>query len=538
MTKPVFPLRQAADILSALRQQQEVALVDVRDEALYATGHPLFAVNIPLSKLELEWLDRIPQRDTAITLYDNGEGLAQTAAERISALGYRHVALLAGDLPGWQAAGGELFIDVNSPSKAFGELVEHHNQTPSLSADEVHALLNSDQEVVVLDARRFDEYQTMSIPHATSVPGGELVLRVRDLAPSPETTVIVNCAGRTRSIIGTQSLVNAGIRNPVFALRNGTIGWTLAGYSLDKGQTRRYGATSETAQRQAALKARALAERAGVEHITFDVLHSLRKEHRTTYLFDVRDAQEYVAGHVPGSRPVPGGQLVQETDHYASVRGARIVLIDDDGVRANMAASWLAQLGWQVAVVEGLQAHDFSATGNWQAQVPPVSPPEFVSPAQLASLLSEGKTQVLDFTTRANHLNSHIPGAAWLLRSTLQQQGNAVLPEAQHYVLTCGSSLLAGYAVQQVAEVTGKPVYVLEGGNAAWRAAGLPTEQGAQRLLSPAIDRYRRPYEGTDIEPAVMQAYLDWEYGLVAQLDRDGTHGFSVLQPLSQTATA
>lgn len=144
MTKPVFPLRQAADILSALRQQQEVALVDVRDEALYATGHPLFAVNIPLSKLELEWLDRIPQRDTAITLYDNGEGLAQTAAERISALGYRHVALLAGDLPGWQAAGGELFIDVNSPSKAFGELVEHHNQTPSLSADEVHALLNSD----------------------------------------------------------------------------------------------------------------------------------------------------------------------------------------------------------------------------------------------------------------------------------------------------------------------------------------------------------------------------------------------------------
>ena len=95
MTKPVFPLRQASEILTALRQQQEVALVDVRDEALYATGHPLFAVNIPLSRLELEWLDRIPQRDTAITLYDNDEGLVQTAAERIAALGYRNVALLA-----------------------------------------------------------------------------------------------------------------------------------------------------------------------------------------------------------------------------------------------------------------------------------------------------------------------------------------------------------------------------------------------------------------------------------------------------------
>ncbi|MDY0926291.1 rhodanese homology domain-containing protein [Enterobacter sp. CFBP8995] len=538
MTKPVFPLRQAAELIDALRQQQEVAIVDVRDEALFATAHPLFAVNIPLSKLELELLDRIPQRTTAITLYDGGEGLAQTAAERIAALGYSNVALLADDLAGWQAAGGELFIDVNSPSKAFGELVEHHNHTPSLSADEVHQLINSDANVVVLDARRFDEYQTMSIPGATSVPGGELVLRVRDIAPSPETTVIVNCAGRTRSIIGTQSLVNAGIRNPVFALRNGTIGWTLAGHALDQGQSRSYGETSETAQRQAANNTRSIADRAGVERIPLATLKRWQQETRTTYLFDVRDADEYAAGHLPGSRHVPGGQLVQETDHYASVRGARIVLIDDDGVRANMTASWLAQLGWQVSVLEELQASDFSETGNWKAQVPPVAQPEFISPQQLAEWLQEGQTQVLDFTTRTNHLNSHIPGAAWLLRSTLQQQGKALLPEARRYVLTCGSSLLAGYAVEQVAELTGKPVFVLEGGNAAWRGAGLPSEQGEQQLLSPAIDRYRRPYEGTDIEAGVMQAYLDWEYGLVAQLDRDGTHGFRVLQLQPQAVTA
>ncbi|NIF01631.1 rhodanese-related sulfurtransferase [Pantoea sp. Acro-805] len=538
MSKTVFPYRQAVEILEALRQQQEVAIVDVRDEALFATGHPLFAVNIPLSKLELELLDRIPQQSTAITLYDNDEGLAQAAAERFAALGYRNVALLKDDLAGWQAAGGELFIDVNSPSKAFGELVEHHNKTPSLSADEVHSLINSNANVVVLDARRFDEYQTMSIPSAISVPGGELVLRVRDLAPSPETTVIVNCAGRTRSIIGTQSLVNAGIRNPVFALRNGTIGWTLAGHSLDKGQSRRYGETSETAQRQAANHARNTADRAGVERILLATLKRWQQESRTTYLFDVRDAEEYAAGHLPGSRHVPGGQLLQETDHYASVRGARIVLVDDDGVRANMTASWLAQLGWQVSVLEELQPDDFNATGHWKPQVPPVAQPEFISPQQLADWLAEGQTKVLDFTTRANHLNSHIPGAGWLLRSTLQQQGKAVLPDARRYVLTCGSSLLAGYAVEQVAELTGKPVFVLEGGNAAWRAANLPTEQGEQQLLSPAIDRYRRPYEGTDIEPGVMQAYLDWEYGLVAQLDRDGTHGFRVLPAQVQATTA
>ncbi len=533
-----FPLRDAAEIQQALRQQQEVALVDVRDEALYAQGHPLFAVNIPLSKLELEWLDRLPRRDTAITLYDNGEGLAQAAAERAAAWGYTNISLLKEDLAGWRNAGGELFIDVNSPSKAFGELVEHHNHTPSLAAEEVDALLRDKADVVVLDARRFDEYHTMSIPGGISVPGGELVLRVRDIAPSPATTVIVNCAGRTRSIIGTQSLVNAGIRNPVYALRNGTIGWTLAGLTLEQQQSHRYGAVSETAQRHAAAQARQVADRAGVTRIDATTLARWRQEARTTYLFDVRDADEYAAGHLSGSRHVPGGQLVQETDHYASVRGARIVLTDNDGVRASMTASWLAQMGWEVAVLEELQPQDFSAAGGWTAQVPAAPAAETLSPQQLNDWIKQGDTQELDFTTRANHVKSHIPGAAWLLRSTLQQQGKATLPPAERYVLTCGSSLLAGYAVQQVAALTGKPVFVLEGGNAAWRSAGLPTDAGEEALLSPAIDRYRRPYEGTDIEPAVMQAYLDWEYGLVAQLDRDGTHGFRVLQPEKQSVTA
>lgn len=192
--------------------------------------------------------------------------------------------------------------------------------------------------------------------------------------------MIVNCAGRTRSIIGTQSLVNAGIRNPVFALRNGTIGWTLAGHALEHGQSRRYGNASETAQRQAASQARAIADRAGVTRIPLATLTRWQQEARTTYLFDVRDAEEYAAGHLPGSRHVAGGQLVQETDHYASVRGARIVLVDDDGVRANMTGSWLAQLGWQVAVLDALQASDFSAVGSWQPQVAPVAAPESISP--------------------------------------------------------------------------------------------------------------------------------------------------------------
>jgi hypothetical protein len=102
-------------------------------------------------------------------------------------------------------------------------------------------------------------------------------------------------------------------------------------------------------------------------------------------------------------------------------------------------------------------------------------------------------------------------------------------PAPQRIVLTCGNSALARHVAAEVAQRSNAPVTVLQGGNAAWVAAGLPQDQGEQRLLSPRIDRYRRPYEGTDAPREAMQAYLDWEFGLVAQLARDGTHGFAVL---------
>ena len=68
---------------------------------------------------------------------------------------------------------------------------------------------------------------------------------------------------------------------------------------------------------------------------------------RTTYLFDVRLPLAYRAGHLAGSINAPGGQLVQSTDFYAPVRGARLVLIDEHRVQAVMTAHWLMQMGWK-----------------------------------------------------------------------------------------------------------------------------------------------------------------------------------------------
>jgi len=530
--------RSFQQVRDDLLARREIALLDVREEAPHAEAHPLFAANLSFSHLELLAYARIPRRETAIVVLDDGDGLAQKAAERFIALGYSNVSVLDGGVTGWKAAGGELFQDVNVPSKSFGELVESKRHTPSLSAPEVKALLDAKENVVVLDARRFDEYQNMNIPTSISVPGAELVLRVRELAPDPKTRVIVNCAGRTRSIIGTQSLVNAGIPNQVHALRNGTIGWTLAGQELEHGNSRQFPVELTAATRvQAAADARAVAERAGVKRLDAQGLQALRADTaRTTYRFDVRTPQEYEAGHLPGFLSAPGGQLVQETESNAAVRGARIVLVDDDGVRANMTASWLAQMAWEVYVLDGATAQQFSEHGPAPRELPPVPSSEKITPQTLAGWLEQDKAQgragkgtvVLDFSTSANYVKQHVPGAWFALRSQLAQALQNV-PAAERYVVTCGSSLLAAFVIGDLAALTDKPVFLLEGGNNGWKAAGLPLETGATSLASPRIDRYRRPYEGTDNPASAMQAYLDWEFGLVEQLGRDGTHGFQVI---------
>jgi rhodanese-related sulfurtransferase len=532
MTK-TLPQKTFLEIRNALLAKQEIALIDVREEDPFAQAHPLFAANLSAGRIELDAWTRIPRLDTPVVVYDNGEGLAVSAARTLQRIGYTDVALLEGGLAGWRDAGGEIFKDVNVPSKAFGELVESVRHTPSLSAEEVKALLDSQADVVVLDARRFEEYQTMSIPTGISVPGAELVLRARALAPNPATRVIVNCAGRTRSIIGTQSLVNAGLPNPVSALRNGTIGWTLAGQTLNHGADRRFNAVTESQRLDAATQARSVADRAGVKRAQRPDLSRFAAETgRTTYRYDVRTPEEFVAGHLPGFRSAPGGQLVQESDVSAPVRGARIVLADDDGVRANMTASWLAQMGWDVWVLDGAAAAEFHELGQSPARLPePEGPIIWASTAEVAQWLQTepaGHTAVLDLTASVNYVQRHIPGAWFVLRSELAQAITKI-PAAKRVVLTCGNSLLARYAAAELAHLTGSDVVVLLGGTQAWMAAGLPLENGETHLASPRTDRYRRPYEGTDNPREAMQGYLDWEYGLVDQLGRDGTHGFHVI---------
>jgi rhodanese-related sulfurtransferase len=501
------------------RDGDEVALLDVREEAFYAKAHPLFANSVALGKLELQIFDLVPRFDAPVVVYDDGEGLAAQAVFRLEALGYSQVFRLEGGLAGYGQV-GELYQDVNAASKAFGELVESIRHTPSLPAPELQKLIDAKADMVILDSRRFEEYHTMSIPGGTSVPGAELTLRAWDLAPSPDTLVVVNCAGRTRSIIGAQTLVNAGLPNKVAALRNGTIGWTLAGQSLEHGQTRRYDSPSPAGLAKARAAAEAWATQVGVKVIDTATLAQWRQDKaRTLYQLDVRSPEEYRQGHAAGFRSAPGGQLVQATDEWIAVRGARIVLLDDEGVRARMTAAWLVQMGWNAVVLEtgSLPLQETGDTPVLRPSLPPVD---------YSDGLPEGAL-VLDLAPSPIYRKGHIPGARFVLPSRFAED----LPKlegAGPLVLTSPDGATAAFAAAEAARISGRPVTVLAGGTAAFAADHALSRD--EDWLSPPVDVYKRPYEGTDNAAEAMQAYLDWEYGLVAQLANDGVSNFRVVR--------
>jgi rhodanese-related sulfurtransferase len=531
-------------VREALRAGHEIALLDVREEAPFAAGHPLFAVNVPLGRIEERIAALIPRRTAPVVVYDAGENLAPYAADLLRELGYSTVSLLQGGLEGWRQSGGEVFVDVNVPSKAFGELVEHVRHTPSLPAEEVYARLSRKEDMVILDARRFSEYTTMSIPQGRSVPGAELALRVRDLAPSPTTTVIVNCAGRTRSIIGAQSLVNAAIPNPVYALRNGTIGWTLAGFELAHGATLGTGELTPANHAAARDRAQALALATGVEITSPEALSRLEADStRTLYRLDVRSPAEYEAGHLAGFRSAPGGQLVQATDEWAAVRHATLVLTDTDGVRARMTAHWLRQLGWRHVYVLDDWADLPRASGAEPATHPrPLSrTPELTPHALAAELASPHPPLLIDVANSSDFAKAHIPEAFFLIPSVLSLPPSAwpePLRDAHDIVVTSPDGVAARIAAATL-KTQARHARVLAGGTRHWQAEGLEVNKGLpeERLLSRPLDVYKRPYEGTDNANAAMQAYLDWEFGLVAQLECDGTHGFTIYTPEDQSLT-
>jgi rhodanese-related sulfurtransferase len=506
------------DTLKAwLHDGAEIALLDVREHGQFGESHLFYGVPLPFSRLELEIGRLVPRRGVRCVVYDSGDtdtrDVAERAARRLAALGYEHVFVLQGGTRAWKAAGYTLFAGVNLPSKTFGELAEHVYRTPRITADELAAMLARGERIAVLDGRPLAEFSKMNIPTAVCCPNGELAYRVRSVVPDERTPIVINCAGRTRSIIGAQTLINLGVPNPVYALENGTQGWYLRDHELEHGSSRAYAPGSGSAALLA--NARRLAQRFGVPQVdAAGVLRWADKPDRTLYLCDVRTPEEFAQGSLPGAQHTPGGQLLQSFDQYIGVRGARLVLFDSDGVRAPTVATWLRQMGHDARVLEGGLQSGLALPRIERVLPPPLAT---IGASDAASLLASAHATVVDLRGSMEFRKAHVAGARWAIRPRLRE---TLRDERRMVIVVADDPALAAWAVESEWPATLTHPVLLEGGLAAWRKLGLPLEASpATPADADCIDFLFFVHDRHDGNKEAARRYIAWETGLVRQLD-------------------
>jgi rhodanese-related sulfurtransferase len=526
-----------------LNDGAEIALLDVREAGQFGEGHPFFAIPLPYSRLEIDALRLVPRLNTRIVLLDDGNVLiAALAARRLAGLGYSNVAILRDGARGWEAAGFTLFKGVNLPSKTFGELIEQAQGTPHISPLEFAEQIAGGQTPALFDGRTLDEHRKMTIPGAISVPNGELPYRIGTLVSNPETPIFIHCAGRTRSIIGAQTLRNLGVPNPVIALENGTQGWALAGLTLEHGSERRYpDVLNELAVADARSRAATLAARFNISIIDAHTAQAwLADPHRTTFLLDVRTHEEFAQDGLPFATHAPGGQLVQATDQIIGVRYARVLLIDHDGVRAPVNASWLVQLGYETALIPSLAAprlHMEKPTLSTQPRLPKLDSAALLEfETEVKPETETGHVHLIDLRSSAAYRREHAANAHWSIRPQLGRTLEAIAASPEETLLLFADDpAIANIAAIDLREQGFTSIYLAGDGLKTWKDAALsvastpdlPTD--AER-----IDHLFFVHDRHDGNLDAARQYLEWETGLIAQCAPDELAAFRIDAPALQ----
>lgn len=520
----------SADLRALIGGSQPFALLDVREEADFAAeGHLFLATPAPASRIECVVQRLVPWRGTPIVLSDAGNGLIEDAAARVTDLGYTDIRLLDESPRQWEKNGFVPFHGINVPSKAFGEYVQAHDGTLDVSPEQLAREMEKGN-ALILDCRPPDEYARATIPGAINCPGSELAYRASELAPDPSTRIIVNCAGRTRSILGAQSLIAASVPNRIDALRGGLMAWRLAGFEPETG--RRGYAASDQPKNLENLRSlsRQLAESAGVRTISLWEFDRLKEDDaRPLYVFDVRPPNEYDRGHLPEARNVIGVQLIQRADTHMGTYRATVALVDDTGARAWMTGYWLARMGlWYVVVLDDPLAHGRWVRGSEVRNlIPPArlrdrKPASSIGAEKLAKMLATGAVRLIDLARSSTYKAGHIPGAAYAAPDRLEKH----LGEGQQTMLTSPNGYQAMLAAMDLPPDLSGCVSCLENGTLGWRESGRPLTEGDCIFLDEPRDAYVRPYELESGQDAAMRAYLAWEQELPRLLESDGSATF------------
>lgn len=512
-----------ATLAQLLETGSALALIDVREHGEYNLAHIPGATSVPRRQLETRMGRLVPFRGVQVVVCDDTGRRAALAANTLIRMGYTRVAVLEGGVNRWASQNLPTEWGMNVPSKDFGEKVEVQHHVPTIDADELAGRQRRGDDLIIVDTRTPEEYQRFCIPGGRSVPGAELALRIHDLRRErPQATVVVNCAGRTRSIIGARVLQRMQVPN-VVSLRNGTSGWLLAGLELERGANR-VDLPQLSAEGRAVAEAFAarVAAEDGVRMLAVDELPALmaRASAETVYLIDVRTRDEYVAGHIPGFWWFPGGQAVQRADDTAAVRNGSVVFCCDGTVRAAVTASWYRQMGFSkvFALVGGTtawrRAGHALATGADEFLEPVVTEArarvQQVSPDELAAAVASARPPAVLYVDSSDRFAAgHVPGAQWLPRGWLElRAGELVRDRAAPIVVTDEDGDNATLSAATLFDLGYREVAALAGGTEAWRQSGRGLEHGLTGVARPPDDVVPA---GPDRSFADMINYLRWE---------------------------
>ncbi|MGE4336308.1 MAG: rhodanese-like domain-containing protein [Pigmentiphaga sp.] len=530
----------AHQLKSWIHDSEELALLDVREHGQYGEDHLFFAVSLPYSELEFQ-LDRlVPWRGVRVALYgDQGsEEAVRASAQAMARLGYSNVHILRDGIEAWKAAGYVSFAGVNVPSKTFGEMVEHVCQTPSISANELSVLMRGDsRRLLIVDGRPVSEYRRTTIPGSVCCPNGELALRIHALAPDPDTTIVVNCAGRTRSIIGAQTLINLGISHKVYALENGTQGWYLQDLPLEYQANRLY---PEKIEDQSLMpvrqRAQALRHRFKIPSVDAETVAGwINSQTRSVFLCDIRTEEEYAKARMPPRvQHAPGGQLIQATDQYIGVRKASIVLCDIEGIRAPVVASWLKQLGWSVFLLEDIDGlnhvlDDFARHEDDQSkleyadEIPADDLPRFLKQNPDALLLDARPSKLFR--------EGSIEKSRWIIRPNVSHELAGL---SERRVLLMGDDLARLRLLAHELEANGfADIYISEVGDDFPQSTGLSVVSRRDMPDKSCIDYLFFAHERHEGNKIAAKVYLDWETNLLLRIDAQERATFSI-EPLQE----
>jgi len=508
--------------------EEELAVIDVRDLGPFSQAHLWCAVSIPYSRLELSIVAFVPRLNTRIVICDNNDGLAIRAAKTLHAIGYTSLYRLEG---GVDYCFAEKFDPVDGNynlAHAFGYFIQDTFHTPTITAHQLRQQIDNGDDLILIDSRTETEYRRSSLPGSINIPVEQLLSRIGEYVSSSNTRIVVHCAGITRGILGGQSLISAGIENPVSVLLHGTKGWLAAGFSTIPNQVIIENSNPEIRH----FRWKENIGFSGLKYIGLAELTSWLSEtdSSTTYLIDVRSTGAYRDAHLQGFRSVPGGELAGMTcDHIATI-GARICLVGDESARdAEITAFWLQLLGWEVAILQKWEDAGPIEIGPELCELPQVGYLDSISPSDLFELRASENIYVIDVASSEKHTAGHIQSAHWTLRSHLPSVISQLQP-SNGYIITSEDGIMAQFVARELEQEFGIKASALYGGTNAWAEHGFPIEAGMCKALCETDDFdvvMREPSSmNTDIRTKYFEQYNSWRESLYERYLRQNYRPF------------